>query len=910
MDPMTWQRIEALFFQALDRAPDERAAFLEAASADAPEIRREVEEMLAAHSDDARLGVEHVLVPDDADRVDRPDDQPISPAAADSAARAGQRVGAWRIERLLGQGGMGEVWYATRADGAYDLPAALKLVRPGFRAAQLIPRFLRERQLLARLQHPNISTLLDGGVTPDGRPYLVMEYVKGEPVTAWCATRRLGVRDRLRLFRTICDAVQFAHSKLVAHRDLKPQNILVTEDGRPILLDFGIAKLLDPELDEGLTRAEERLLTPEHAAPEQIRGEPTTTATDVWALGVLLYELLAGRRPFVSDLTSPARIEDVVQREDPPLPSTRALSREAARASRGDLDRIVMKALRKEPERRYGSAEELGEDVDRWLGGRPVRAVPDSPTYRLRKMVRRHRAPLAVGAVIACLLIGSTVLAVWQARRVAAERDAAVAAREDVDQAVAILVDLFAVANPRIMPGGDSLRVDDLLSLAEENLEASTESPRVQAKLWLTLADIHGVRSRYDEKDAALARALDAATRAGLDDDVLAIEHERARMVLLREGPAAAEPLLRASLARHEARYGPDAPDVASAAQDLATASTDAGEQRALLERALAITERGLARGRQQDSLDLASALNGLGTFYWQHGDWARAVDTFEETHDLLEKILSPDHPHVLTVRSNLAIGLEAIGRFREAESTHRELLAARRRVLGDEAGGVAASLLNVGHCLVHAGRHDEAVPYLDESVALAERVYGPDHATTARSALDLAIALVHTERADEAFAVYDRGEAVLRSAGVDEAEHLDLATRRMWLELWADRPVSVDSVRVSVDRMREVESVSPVALAGCLRLLGAAALRFPERSQRGEAEAAFREAIALLDGRVAESHPSTALARCGVEIARAQDGLPVDRAALASALPLCETWGLTDARLMRRGRELLTAAR
>jgi len=353
MDASTWERIETIFAAALERAAGERAAYLADACAGQPDLLAEVEGMLAMHGDAAGLWVERVLL-DTAGLA-----APAGGGPEAGVDRQGQRIGPWRLERLLGVGGMGEVWLAARADGQFDQRAALKLVRPGWRAAQLIPRFRRERQLLARLQHPNIATLLDGGLTDDGFPYLAMEYVDGEPVTAWCAARGSSLRERLALFREICEAVRFAHAKLVVHRDLKPQNILVTASGRPLLLDFGIATLLDPE-DEtpALTRDEDRVLTPEHAAPEQLRGEPATTATDIWALGVLLYELLTGARPFSGQDCTPLELERRVLHEEPPPPGEVAASRPAARALRGDLGRVVLKALRKEPERRFGGADE------------------------------------------------------------------------------------------------------------------------------------------------------------------------------------------------------------------------------------------------------------------------------------------------------------------------------------------------------------------------------------------------------------------------------------------------------------------------------------------------------------------------------------------------------------------------
>jgi len=276
LDSHTWARLEEVFFAALDLPPGERAAFLDEACAGDPALRAEVAAMLAAHEEPAGDGleIERALL-----------NEGGHPALRDTAAHEGMRVGPWRLERLLGTGGMGEVWLASRTGGDFDQYAAVKLVRPGWRTTELAARFRHERRLLARLAHPNIAMLLDGGLTAEGTPYLAMEYVDGRPITAWCAGRGLALRERLRLFREVCEAVRFAHANLVVHRDLKPANILVTKEGRPVLLDFGIAKLLDAEdPDASVTRSDDRLLTPEHAAPEQLRGDAATVATDVWAL--------------------------------------------------------------------------------------------------------------------------------------------------------------------------------------------------------------------------------------------------------------------------------------------------------------------------------------------------------------------------------------------------------------------------------------------------------------------------------------------------------------------------------------------------------------------------------------------------------------------------------------------------
>ena len=890
MDTKTWDRIEALFFDALERPAAERPAFLDVACADDPALRHEVEAMLAAHDDDAGLRLERVFLGE----------------SRGAAGEAGARFGAWRLEQLLGRGGMGEVWLAQRADGAYEMNAAVKVVRAGWRAAQLVPRFRRERALLARLQHPNIAKLLDGGVTDAGLPYLVMEYVDGEPVTDWCEARGASLRDRLQLFRTICEAVRVAHASLVIHRDLKPANILVTKDGRPILLDFGISKLLDPEEGEAeATREEDRALTPEHAAPEQLRGEAVTTATDVWALGVLLFELLAKSRPFSFDGRSRTDFERLVQTNDPPPPSAVAPTKELRRALRRDLDRIVMKALRKEPERRYLSAQEFGEDVDRYLAGLPVQAVPDTRGYRLRKFAARRRVPLAVAALVLGLAVAFAVTSLRQAREVARERDAAVAAREDSDRAVAMLVDLFGVANPKRMPGGDSLRVDDLLRLAEEKLEASTDAPRVRAKLWRTLGEVHFQRSRFDRQRVALEHALAAAEEAGLADEILGLRHERARLVWFTEGSGAAEPLMRESLARHEERLGPEAPDVAVAAQDLASVVDDDVEKRALLERALAIRKRNMGKA-PDDSVALAASLNALGTFHFSHGEPQLAQQHFEESLAIVEAQMPHDSPDVMAVRSNVAACLSALGSYSEAEKLNRDLLEARRRVFGPETGPVAATLGLIGVDLVSQGRYAEAAQTLQEAAAIQDKLHGADHAEGVAGLRDLGMAQARAGRVDEGLATLRRARAMNARRPGSEAMTLGLDGTIAVLQIDAGRPVSLDALRAAEQRLRIIEPPNPWALEETLWARGLAALRFPDSAQPAEAENAFTANLESMLSRSKREGPWLAESRGAIEVARAVSAKPWDRAKLEEALRGCASWGQTDPYFLETARALL----
>ena len=428
--PEQWARLAALFERAADASAEERPALLAASCGDDEELRREVEAMLDADDVRRALLIECKLAIDDAGSPN------------DAALEAGALVGRYRIVAPLGAGGIADVYRAERADGAYRQSVALKVLRHGYRTANLVRRFRVEREALARLVHPGGATILDGGTLDDGRPFIVLELVDGAPITTFCEAQGLSLHERLALFEQVARVVHFAHTRLVVHRDLKPSNILVERDGRPRLLDFGIAKLLDPEPSASLvvdTMPEARLLTPEYASPEQVRGEAAGVSADVHALGAVLFEMLTGRTPFAHLRGDQRALQRAIVDTAPAAPSRLVASRAAARALRGDVDRIVLKALRKEPERRYRTAEQLADDVARWLVGRPVLARPDSVVYRLRKFVSRNGAAIAATAAGVLLALALGAMAAIQADRIVREHARAERERVAVDGALALL---------------------------------------------------------------------------------------------------------------------------------------------------------------------------------------------------------------------------------------------------------------------------------------------------------------------------------------------------------------------------------------------------------------------------------------------------------------------------------------
>jgi non-specific serine/threonine protein kinase/serine/threonine-protein kinase len=413
MTPDQWERIKDLFASALTLPPAERDEFLRQACGDDAALRAELDSLLAAYeSDPSAVGgapsTRHVYAQD----------------------HSGQRIGPYQLVRQIGVGGMGAVYLAARADESYKKHVAIKIVQAGVDTREILNRFRHERQILATLDHPNIAKLLDGGSTDDGVPYFVMDYVDGTRLDAYSDSHGLTVPERVSMFRQVCSAVQYVHQHLVVHRDLKPGNILVTAEGVPKLLDFGIAKLLKPELftsSADATRVEFRLMTPGYASPEQVRGDPVTTVSDVYSLGVLLYELLTGQRPYKLRTDAPVEVLRAVCDQEPERPSAAAPTTLKRQLS-GDLDAILLKALRKEPQRRYMSVEQFSDDLARYLDGRPVDAHADTWRYRTGKFIRRHRTGAAAAVLVAFSLIVGVLATSWQAR--IARRESARAERQ------------------------------------------------------------------------------------------------------------------------------------------------------------------------------------------------------------------------------------------------------------------------------------------------------------------------------------------------------------------------------------------------------------------------------------------------------------------------------------------------
>lgn len=735
-----FQRIERLFAAAVDRSPEERRALLAATAEEDPELAAEVERFLAA---DAQAG--RFL-----------EDAVAAGAAAVVQGDLGRRVGPYRLVAELGRGGMGVVYLAER-DGEFQQRVAVKLLHRGLETAEVLARFQTERQILARLDHPSIARLFDGGTTANGRPYFVMEVVAGRPIDAYCDAESLPVRDRLALFLQVLEAVREAHRNLVVHRDLKPSNVLVTADGRPKLLDFGVAKILDPEVPgrldvTGLGPA--RPMTLAYAAPEQVLGRPVTTATDVYALGVLLYRLLTGRHPYPVEGKTGPEVERLILEHRPERPSLHA---QQPRQLRGDLDTIVLAALAKEPAERYGSVERLAEDLALHLQGRPITFRPTPLRTRAVKFVRRHRWGAVAATAILALVLSLIVSLVVLSARTARERDRAT-------QVSSLLADLFKIADPEEGRGG-SITARELLDQGTDKvLRQLDRQPETQGPLLATLGRLYAQLGLYDRAVEVLRKSVTVERRRGAaHPDLAAALRDLGRALAGGGRFAEAEPVFREALAMAERVYPADHSEVAVAVNNYALIEHDLGRYEA----AEPLYRRAVELERQGGG---AAARYGLTHANWallliDLGRYGEAVAACREILAAREALSPPNPAVVADALEYEAMALQGEGRLAEAETAARRSLALRERYLPPDDRDLARSRNELGAVLRDRGEMDAAEPLLRGALADRRRLLGPDHVEVAVSLEDLGDLLVARARYGEAEEAFTEAVRIARSA-------------------------------------------------------------------------------------------------------------------------------------------------
>jgi eukaryotic-like serine/threonine-protein kinase len=628
----------------------------------------------------------------------------------------GRRVGPWQIVREVGQGGMGAVYEAHRIDDQYEKRVAVKTVAAGRDSETVLLRFRHERQILARLEHPNIATLLDGGVTPDGQPYFVMEYIEGEPINRWCERRNAGIRERVQLFRQVCAAVQYAHEHLVVHRDLKPRNILVTAEGTVKLLDFGIAKLLDPTHSEDpLTQTGALPMTALYASPEQRRGRPVTTATDVYSLGIVLYELLTGRRPYGNE------VADISTLETPPVQPSRSVSeRPRRKALAGDLDSITLKALRPEPDRRYHSAQLLGEDLARFLNGEPVHARSDALGYRLGKLVRRNKMAVTAAALALVALVTATLVSLGQASAARQERDRALREARRTEQVTAFFQDVLASARPQRL--GTAVTVVEAIDSAIVRTDSAfTAEPDLRAAIKLTLGSTLTDMFLYERARPLLEEAYRLRTTidgtAPSQDQADAL-YDLADIEAQIGDAAKAESLYRVSLDMMGRLPEPDSADIWQGWSNVAESMLNQGK----LTDAAALYDtvaRSLDRLRPDDIELRGITRANRGVALAQLGRTVEAEQTLREAVQLFEQARGRDDPRVASALQPLAGTLILNRKFTEGEAAARRSVGIYRRELGATNPATLSALRMATSAMVESGRCPAALPEIRTMLAL-----------------------------------------------------------------------------------------------------------------------------------------------------------------------------------------------
>ncbi|MEM9064076.1 MAG: serine/threonine-protein kinase [Planctomycetota bacterium] len=776
--------IERAFELAIQAPPDERAEFARARFATQPELLAEVLKLL--ESEQAAGG----FMSTPAFRLSGA--QPTQ----DNEDLTGTSLGGYTISSRLGIGGMGSVWTAERTDIEFDRRVAVKVVRAG--ADRLVPRFRLEQRALASLEHPGIARLIDVTELPDGRPAIIMELVEGVPIDQHCEDTRLGIADRVKLFIGVCDAVAHAHRRLIVHRDLKPSNILVSTSNEPKLIDFGIAKLLDH--DPILTATEQRILTPRYASPEQVRGEPVGVAADVYSLGVVLYELLTGSNPHDEATTSGAPMQQVICEHTPPRPSTavtRATTEAPHRLKRqlaGDLDVIVMAALRKEPDRRYTGADALADDLRRYLENRPVAARPDSVAYRVAKFTRRNAglvvsSALGITAVASALVVISLLLVDARAaeQRQAELAELAESRANDAEAITSFLQGMLASATPDRAAGQDPEVLRQMLRSAEIRLETGLEaSPGVRAEIERTLGS--GYREIGELERAS--RRLSTAERLGIEahgeqsievalirTELAALAMDQGEFALASELIEQAMPMLQQQAEQLPARIGsafglsgmvyamqrqPERARESFSKGAALLSSTLAPSDRAVLSLtanraslefmmgdtgAAELLLRNAIRSATEDdqplSIGLLGLYNNLSVVLSRSGRSEEALAEYANSIELSTQLLGPDHPATLKGRSNRAALLSRVSPPAEGEAALREVFAAQSRTVGADHIDSISTLFNLARHLLKHGDPFEAADMFEQCIEVQTATVGPNHPETAMSKASLAEALL-----------------------------------------------------------------------------------------------------------------------------------------------------------------------
>ena len=775
-DRARWERIQQLFHEAAALPAADHAAFLAQAASD---DRALVDQVLGMLAEDE--GNDTVLDRGLARTADRVLGQ-LSPSS---------HFGHYRILSVLGEGGMGVVYLGERDD--LGSRAAIKILRDAWLSPARRDRFASEQRTLAQLDHPAIAKLLDADALPDGTPWFVMEYVEGLPLTTYCQQHNSSLRGRLLLFRSVCEAVQHAHQHAVIHRDLKPSNILVRADGAVKLLDFGIAKQLeslDTPVDQ--TQTGLRLLTPAYASPEQIRGGKVGIGTDVYSLGVVLYELLAGRLPF--DLTgkTPSEVLDLVVGRPAERPSAMAKAVAARRGGNrwigtvsapawGDLDVLCLTAMHRDPERRYRTVEALIRDIDHFLNGEPLAARPDTIGYRMGKFVSRNRGPVAVASLATAAALA---LVTFYTVRLATARNAALAQATRTERIQRFMLSMFQGGDEAVAPA-DSLRVVTLLEQGVREAAALDNEPQVQTELYHTLGGVYQQLGKLDRADSLLQLALDRR-RAEATVDPADVGRSLVALGQLRIDQARLDTallLIQAGLAQAGKALPPDHPTVIEAKVALGRALEEKGDYDGAIG---VMTEVAQHDARDTTTRDAALHLSGLANAHFYAGHYPIADSLNRRVLAMNRARYGNRHPMVAEDLINLGHIQQDLGNYKEAEKYFREAMSITEAWYGPDHPKTAVNATVLGRSLVFQNREDEAVVLLERALAIQERVYGPIHVRVASTLNELGSVAYQRGQLDIAEARYGRVVEIYRAIHGNRHQHVGVARSNLASALMA----------------------------------------------------------------------------------------------------------------------------
>lgn len=808
MSNLNWQKVETIVDQALEIDEERRNKFIEKKCGDDERLIGEVTTLLESIFDSEGWLEEPGQYKKDFYKEISEDVELPSPARS----LIGSEVGAYTVKEKIGEGGMGRVYLAERSDGTFDHKVAIKIVRNGLASGKNVRRFKREQQILAGFNHPGIARLYDGGVTGKGFPYFIMEYVNGTPIDLYYRKNNCSVDEKISLFKQVLEAVRHAHQNLVIHRDLKPDNILVTDSGEVKILDFGISKLLEEDPEDGiLTRTGSRLLTPRYAAPEQIRQQPITTATDMYALGIVFYQLLADTYPLDLDGLSRYESEQIILENTPAKPSSRVSSSILRRQLQGDLDAIALKAVRKEPNRRYREANEFLDDLIHYQDGIPVTARDDSFTYRAQKFFKRHRRETAVAAGIFLLLIGFAGLYTW---RITEERNRAQLAAQEAELQAAkaeevsgFLLDLFESSDP-LQTNGEDLTARQLLDRGLERSQ-NMENAEVRAEMLEVIGEAYANLGFQQKGEDVLDRSIEEHKKLYSEQSL------EMAAILLKRGVVEdlnydiAHPYFKEAYQIYSQNSGTPPLKMANVAEQLAYSyrylgNLDSAEYFA--RRSLQISREQLAENDGQvleakstlayvlrkknelqkaeklyldviskrktesseEPLELGEIYNNLAFIYFDQENYEEAAKYLRKALKINERIFGPGHAQTLRVRSNLAGLLEFTGQKKQIESLYRDNLKYASRHYPENHWKIGEKYATLGYFLTEEERYRDAESLLRKSSEIYKKDLGQDHIWTASEYSRLAANLYHQNKTEEADSLFKAHYNVLKEQAPD----------------------------------------------------------------------------------------------------------------------------------------------